>query len=158
MTTLMPGWSRPVGTEARAVKEYRYALARQPLTSETAPGDYLRLEPRPAATAPFYACARYGVLVYGRALTDKETRRYELPRLLDAEDETALLQDLVKAFRRDAGGLLMLARADPHWFAIVMANAVDRHGPGFVPMVGDPRQFRQRLLVALLNVHRGAHG
>ena len=69
--------------------EYRYGMPLRPLSLNTCPDGYERVE---APDSDYERAARHGVLVYDRPLTSEEVKQFELPLLIPKESNEALAE------------------------------------------------------------------
>jgi len=69
-----------------ASKEFKYAMVNRPLSIGTCPKGFSSVDPRPEKTNVHYEMARHGIITYPHALTDQETKAFELAPIVDPSD------------------------------------------------------------------------
>ena len=74
--------------------EYRYGMPLRPLSLNTCPDGYARIE---APDSAYGRAARHGVLVYDRPLTSDEVKQFELPLLIPKESNKALAEYVLES-------------------------------------------------------------
>jgi hypothetical protein len=133
--------------------DFRYAAVNRPPGYATVPDGYTRVEERPHAGAPFHDIARHGFVIYERPLTDKETRSYELARVLGEAGERAIAETIVSDAAEYAEQYIEIASDDFEDFRAMVGSHFDgmfSNATGYRPAIADFDGFVRRVLDGLL--------
>lgn len=119
-------------------KQYRYAMVNRPVGIGTVPKEGLSgSEDRPLKDAPHHEAARNGVAIFGRQLTDAETKQFEMAPMVGSQDMKAELVAVVEDLGEYAEAYAEMAAEEPDAFAKRVSEAVRSIVKGYPPSVAD---------------------
>lgn len=136
------------------MREFHYAAVNRPVDVNTAPNGFTCVLPRPEHGKPHHFTARHGILVYERELTDDETNRFELARIIEGDDLVVLANQAAKALDAYAKRWLEakqeMNEADFFdAFQRSLHSKLKRIWQGHPPSISDFHEFAQHVVVIM---------
>lgn len=124
-----------------------YALVNRPPALGAVPGGWVHVGDRPKCDQPHHHIARHGIIAYLRALTDEETRQFELAPIIT--DIKPLVACVVNDIAEYADGYVEALEACEIWAKGNVLRRIEELSKGYAPSVPDPDAFVAAVLVAL---------